>query len=270
MNLAPDLARVAIFLVGAIWVILRRWQLGQLLAFQSYLCYVYGPALSLTAFSLQFQNALTALECVSTLFDILSEENPVHGLTVDHLSGEVEFKDVSFAYNGIDPVLERLSLHIAPGEQVAIVSPSRVSKTTLISLILRFYRPLQGEIFFDNHPASNYDFSSLLRRIGYVSQNPLLLAGTILDNLRYGDPQAPLEKVIEAAKAAGIHDFIANLPELTHGKIVFLVAHRLATVQHTDRILLLNEKRIVDFDTHAELLGHSVFYRTLVASQNLI
>jgi ABC-type multidrug transport system fused ATPase/permease subunit len=182
----------------------------------------------------------------------------------------VEFKDISFAYNGIDPVLERLFLHITPGEQVAIVGPSRVSKTTLISLILRFYRPLQGEIFFHNRPASNYDLSSLLRRIGYASQNPLLLAGTILDNLHYGDPQAPLEKVIEAAKAAGIHDFIPSLPELTRGKTVFLVAHRLATVQQADRILLLNEKRIVDFDTHAELLGRSVFYRTLFASQNLI
>ena len=148
-----------------------------------------------------------------------------------------------------------------------------------------------------------YELGSLRRRIGYVSQSPLLLAGTILDNLRYGDPEAPLEKVIQAAQAAGIHDFISSLPEgysaevgergvnlsegqkqrlslaralvkdpdilildeptasldslversifdalpeATSGKTVFLVAHRLATVQHADRILLLNEKRLVD------------------------
>ena len=174
---------------------------------------MYGPALSLASLSLQFQNALTALERVSALFDILPEENLGKGQTVERLRGEVEFKDVSFAYDGVEPVLEHLSLHIAPGEQIAIVGPSGVGKTTLVSLILRFYRPPKGEICFDGVPAAEYELGSLRRRIGYVSQSPLLLAGTILDNLCYGDPEAPLENVIQAAQAAGIHDFIASLPE---------------------------------------------------------
>jgi ABC-type multidrug transport system fused ATPase/permease subunit len=326
MNLVPDLARAVVFLAGAVWVIQGHWQLGQLLAFQSYLGYVYGPALSLAALSLQFQNSLTALERVSALFEILPEENLGSGQPVERLRGEVEFKGVHFSYNGVDPVLEDVSVRISPGEQVAIVGPSGVGKTTLVSLILRFYRPTQGEIWFDGKPASEYELGSLRKRIGYVSQSPLLLAGTILDNLRFGNLDAPLKKVAQAAQAAGIHDFIINLPEgyaaelgecgvnlsegqkqrlslaralikepdilildeptasldslversifaalpeATFGKTVFLVAHRLSTVQHADRILLLNEKRLVDIGTHAELFARSAYYRTLVESQSL-
>jgi ABC-type multidrug transport system fused ATPase/permease subunit len=326
MVFVPDISRAVVLVIGAIWIIQGRWQLGQLLAFQSYLGYVYEPALRLAAQSLQFQSSLTALERVSALFEILPEENLGEGIPVEQLIGEVEFREVTFSYNGIDPILEEFSVKIAPGEQVAIVGPSGVGKTTLISLIMRFYKPTKGEIYFDNKPACEYELGALRKRIGYVSQSPLMLTGTLMENLRYGSPEASQENVILAAKAAGIHDFIASLsqgydapvgergvnlsegqkqrlslaralikepdilildeptasldslversifealPKITHGKTIFLVAHRLATVQNADRILLLNEKRLVDIGTHAELMQRSDYYRSLVDSQYL-
>ena len=95
---------------------------------------------------------------------------------------------------------------------MAIVGPSGVGKTTLLSLILCFYKPSSGEIYFDGRPASDYEVGSLRRRIGYVSQDPLLISGNIMQNLKYGNPDATQEQVIWAAMAAGIHQFIQSLP----------------------------------------------------------
>jgi subfamily B ATP-binding cassette protein MsbA len=320
-------AKLVVLVVGAYEVIVGDWSLGSLLAFQAYLGYVYGPAQFLAATNLQLQDALAALERVSALFDIVPEENLDAGKKVERLSGAIEFKNVSFSYDGREPVLQDVSCLIRPGEHVAIVGPSGVGKTTLVSLILRFYKPTQGEIWFDGLPASEYELRSLRQRIGYVSQSTLLLSGTISDNLRYGNPEASEEQVVRAARVAGIHDFIVSLPEgyeapvgergvnlsegqkqrlaiaralikapdilvldeptssldsvveksifdalptLVRDKTLFVVAHRLSTIQNSDRILLLNEKRLIAMGTHQELLEGNDYYRSLVANQQII
>jgi ABC-type multidrug transport system fused ATPase/permease subunit len=212
INFMPAVARGVVLALGAYWVINGQWTLGSLLAFQAYLGYVFSPAQYLASANLELQNARASLERVSALFDIVPEEKIGVGKTVDRLKGEIEFKNVSFSYDDREPVLEDVSFRIHAGEHVAIVGPSGVGKTTLMSLILRFYRPVSGEIYFDGSPATDYEVGSLRRRIGYVSQSTLLLSGTIIENLRYGNPEANEEQVMQATKAAGIHEFIQSLP----------------------------------------------------------
>jgi ABC-type multidrug transport system fused ATPase/permease subunit len=266
------------------------------------------------------------MERVSALYDIVPEENLGVGKQIARLTGAVEFKNVSFSYDGREPVLADVSFRVQPGQHVAIVGPSGVGKTTLLSLLLRFYKPTRGEIWFDDLPASEYDISALRQRIGYVAQSTLLWAGTVRDNLCYGNPAARDEQIVHAAQIAGIHDFIAGLPqgyaapvgergvnlsegqkqrlaiaralikdpdilildeptsaldsvveksifdalpELVRGKTLFVVAHRLATIQNSDRILLLNENRLVAEGTHAQLMERNGYYQTLVANQQI-
>ena len=209
----PGLARVLSLAVGAVWIITDQWTLGSLLAFQAYLVYVFGPAQILATANLQLQKALAALQRVSALLKIVPEDNAASGKAVEKLSGDIEFRNVSFAYNGGELVLQNFSFYVHAGQRVAIVGPSGVGKTTLLSLILRFYQPTSGEIYFDNQPAAAYEFGALRKRIGYVAQQPRLLSDTILDNLRYGNPEASEAEVRRAAKAAGIHRFIEDLPQ---------------------------------------------------------
>jgi ABC-type multidrug transport system fused ATPase/permease subunit len=211
IGLMPAASRGIALALGAYWVIREEWTLGSLLAFQGYLGYVFGPAQFLATANLQLQRALAALQRIRALFRILPERNSQKGDKVDHLKGELEFRNVSFSYNGRDTVVDHLSFKIRAGERLALVGQSGVGKTTLLSLILCFYRPTSGEIYFDGRPASGLEVASLRRRIGYVSQNSFLLSGTIMENLRYGNPDAREEEIIRAARAAEIHDFIGSL-----------------------------------------------------------
>ena len=322
INSMPGIARLIVFAIGAFWVVNGQWTLGSLLAFLAYIAYVFGPARSLASANLQLQEAWAALQRVNDLFNLVPEENPGAGKAIDRLTGDIEFRNVSFAYNGSPPVLKDLCLHIRSGERIAIVGPSGVGKTTLLSLIMRFYRPTQGELFFDGLPASDYNLRSLRRRIGYVSQQPQLFSGSILENLQYGNPDADKEKIKHDAKIAGIHDFIESLtdryntqigengvklsegqkqrisiaralikdpdilildeptaaldrdaemslfeslPEMVRQKTLFVASHRPATIRHAERILLLDENKVVAMGTHQSLLDSSIYYREMMA-----
>lgn len=219
INSTQDLAKVIVLFVGAYLSIKGEWTLGSLLAFQSYLGYVFGPAMFFANMNFSMQNSLVALERVMNLFGIVPEENLESGIVAEHLKGEVEFRNVSFSYGGEENVLQDVSFRISPGERLAIVGPSGVGKTTLISLMLCFYNPTKGKVLFDGRHVSEYNLSSIRRLIGYVSQSSLVLSGTIADNLRYGHPGAKQEEFEHACKITGIHDFISRLPHAYESRI---------------------------------------------------
>jgi ABC-type multidrug transport system fused ATPase/permease subunit len=262
----PGLARILALAVGAFWIISGQWTLGSLLAFQAYLAYVFGPAQILASANLQFQKAIAALGRVSVLFDIVPEDNVGTGKKVDRLNGDIEFKNVSFSYNGSKPVLQDFSFKVQAGERIAVVGPSGVGKTTFLSLILRFYRPTAGEIFYDGQPASECELSSLRQRIGYVSQQPRLLSDTIFNNLCYGNPAAGEEDVVQAARVAGIHGFVENLPNgyqtrlgengvnLSEGQKQRLSIAR-ALVRKPDILVLDEPTSALDFETEKAFLS---------------
>jgi ABC-type multidrug transport system fused ATPase/permease subunit len=126
--------------------------------------------------------------------------------------GDIEFRDVTFAYPGRPPVLNGFNLKIAAGETVALTGPNGSGKSTLVHLLMRFMEPASGRILIDGVDIAQVDLGSLRRQIGLVAQNTLLLNGTVAENIGYGQPQATLDEMKKAAKAARADEFVEALP----------------------------------------------------------
>ena len=235
-------------------------------------------------------------------------------------------ENVSFAYPNSKPLFNNLNINIQAGERLALVGASGAGKTTLFQLLMRFYDPSAGQILFNGAPINKMPVDVLRQHIAIVTQEPVVFADTVLENIRYGSPHASDDAVINAAKQAFAHEFIDNLDEryntqlgergvklsggqkqriaiarailadrpillldeatsaldamsermvqqaidrLMVGKTSIVIAHRLATVQHADRILVMDKGQVVGSGDHASLMKSDTLYREYAELQLL-
>lgn len=209
------LITVVVLLSGVGMMLSKSIVVTDLITFLLYINNFTEPVKKLVNFTEQFQNGYSGferfLEVLSIAPDIADEPDAV---SLEQVKGEIEFKDVSFYYeNEDDKVLEDLNLKVGAGDYIALVGPSGVGKTTLCSLIPRFYEVSGGSIYLDGTDIRHIKLDELRNHIGIVQQDVYLFAGTIMDNIRYGRPEATDEEVIRAAKCANAHEFIMNFQD---------------------------------------------------------
>jgi ATP-binding cassette subfamily B protein len=299
--------------------------IGALTVFQSCMMQFYMPVQSLAWLNERFQRASTSAERV---FDIIDTEPEIadreDAIEIPEIVGHVEFKDVTFSYDGEKNALEDVSFEIEPGEMIGLAGHTGAGKSTLINLVCRFYDVNDGAILIDGHNIRDVKIDSLRAQIGVVLQNPFLFNGTVAENIAYGKPGATMREIIAAAKAANAHDFILDFPDgydtivgergervsggerqrisiarailkdprilildeatssvdteteakiqealnrLIEGRTVFAIAHRLSTLKHANRLLILEKGKLAEMGTHDELIEMDGIYAKLCKMQ---
>jgi ATP-binding cassette subfamily B protein len=187
--------------------------LGGLVVLLSYIAAVYAPLEQISTTLGNLHQQLVQLKASFDLLDMQPEvKEAPDAIDLGQARGEVELDGVQFAYRGRVPVLRDVSLHVPAGSRVAIVGPTGAGKTTMLSLLVRFYDPQRGRILVDGVDIRRLTLASLRSQIALVLQEPLLFAGSVASNIRYGRLDASMDEVIAAAKAANAHEFISRLP----------------------------------------------------------
>lgn len=205
---------VAVFF-GAIFISKETLTTPDLIAFLLYVNNLIDPVKKFINFTEQFQDGITGFERFMEILEIepdITDSKDAKDLT--NVQGKIEYQHVDFRYNeNSDYILKDINLKIEPGEYIALVGMSGAGKTTICSLLPRFYEVTAGNILIDDQNIKDIKLNSLRQNIGIVQQDVYLFAGTILDNIRYGRNDASDEEVIEAAKKANAHEFIMELPD---------------------------------------------------------
>ena len=215
MGVFTTLVTIVVVVAGAVFLTNKTLEVADLVTFMLYINNFTDPIKRLVSFTEQFQNGASGyerfLEIMNVEPDIVDDK---HAVDVGTLQGDISFKNVMFHYVDTDTnVLSNLTLDIKAGEYVALVGSSGAGKTTMCSLIPRFYDVTSGEIDIDGMDIRKMTQKSLRRNIGIVQQDVYLFAGTVKDNIRYGEPDATDEEIIAAAKNANAHEFIMQLPD---------------------------------------------------------
>lgn len=328
VNTVTDLAPLLVIGYAAYEVINGQMKIGTMVAFVTYIDRLYNPLRRLVNSSTTLTQSLASMDRVFELldepYDIVDKKDAVE---CQQVKGRVTFDEVTFAYNDDEPsVLHDVNLDVQAGQSIAFVGMSGGGKSTLISLIPRFYDVTSGRILLDGIDIREYKARSLRDKVGMVLQDSLLFSETVRENILLGKPDATEEEVYEAARAANAHDFILGLPEgydtkvgergvklsggqkqriaiarvflknppilvfdeatsaldlesehliqealehLAKDRTTFIVAHRLSTITHVDKIVLLEHGKIVETGTHEELMNKKGHYYDLFNVQQL-
>ncbi len=319
------LATAIVLWFGGRAVAAEELTLGVVVAFLSYVSRFFQPIQELSQLYTTLQTAIAGGERVLELLDAAPDvRDALDAAVMPPIVGQVELRDVSFAYRGETRVLRNVSLHIAPGQTVALVGPTGAGKTSIANIIARFYEATVGAVLIDGVDVRAVTQQSLRRQMGLVPQDPFLFSGTIADNIRFGQPEASLAQVEAAARLANAHDFIMAKPDgyatevleggvnlslgqrqllciarailadprilildeatasvdtvtealiqdalrrLLAGRTAVVIAHRLSTIIHADCICVVEDGRIVEQGTHAELLARGGLYGELYERQ---
>ncbi len=213
VNVTIAAGTAAVLWLGAKHVLSGALSVGEMVVFTSYLVSLYAPLVSIFETYGLVQKAKAG---VDRTFEILDTEQSLpqgHKIFSQPAKGEISFENVSFAYDASRPILKNIDLHVAPGQKIAIVGPTGAGKSTLMSLLPRFYDPHTGCVKIDGINIADFQLKSLRRQIAMVLQPPVIFPVSIRDNIAYGRPEASMDEVIAAARIAHMHDCILQFPE---------------------------------------------------------
>lgn len=324
MEVITSLGIAGVIYFGGKLVITTQMSAADFFSFLTAMALVYSPFKKLINTYNDAQRCMGASERVFEIIDeplVVSDEP--QAIVLERVKGNVEFKGVSFNY-GTECVLQDINLIAKRGEVIALVGPSGAGKTTLVSLLLRFFDVKDGVITLDTHNIREVSKDSLVRQIALVDQETVLFNDTLANNIRYGRPDASDEEVVLAARAAQAHDFIVAMPEgyqtnigdrgvrlsggqrqriciarallkdapvlildeatsaldteseklvqialenLMKNRTTFVIAHRLSTVLYADKIIVMDQGKIIEQGNHEELMSHKGLYMKLYEMQ---
>ena len=213
-ELITALGTAAAVLFGALQVLRAKMLPGELVLVVSYLTNVYKPIKTLAKLSTDFSKAMASADRIADVLEIEPEiRDRPDAIEAARLKGEISFRNVSFDYGEGKEVLRQVSFTVAPGQRLALVGVSGAGKSTVVSLMLRLYEPLEGAILVDGVDIRRYRRESLRREIGLVLQESILFGATIRENIAYGRPEATPREIEAAAEAANADEFIRELDD---------------------------------------------------------
>ena len=209
-----SLGTVLVVAVGGVMAYQGRVDVEDIVSFLLYLNLFYQPVAGLASLMENMQQAMAGAERVFTILDTEPEIRDRDGAEdIDVCEGKVQFENVGFSYESGEKILDDISFTVEPGKMLALVGPTGVGKTTMTQLVSRFYEPQTGRILLDGKDIMDITVSSLRRNISPVLQDTFLFNGTVSENIAYADPDASMDQIVAAAKAAYIHDDIMQMPD---------------------------------------------------------